>query len=87
MTSKVICINSSTADIPMTTAQFVQKACEFKSRVTIAIDDKKAINGKSFMGMLSLNLQKGMEFQLISEGCDELQAVETLSSMMTQLSA
>lgn len=87
MTSKLICVNNNTTDIPMTAAQFVQKACEFQSRVTIAIDNQKTINGKSFMGMLSLNLQKGMEFQLISEGSDELLALEALSDMITRISA
>ena len=87
MTTRTVCVGGKVTDDSMISAQFVQKACEFKSSVMIEIDHKKYINGKSLMGMLSLNVHEGMQLHIMSDGTDEQQAVETLGSLFGELSA
>ncbi|MDD7390758.1 MAG: HPr family phosphocarrier protein [Lachnospiraceae bacterium] len=87
MTTRTVCVGGKVTDVSMISAQFVQKACEFKSNVMIEIDHKKYINGKSLMGMLSLNVHEGMQLHIMSDGADEQQAVETLGSLFGEISA
>lgn len=87
MTSRTVCVGNNVTDISMMSAQFVQKACEFKSNVMIEIDHKKYVNGKSLMGMLSLKVHEGMMLHIMSDGADEEQAVETLGSLFGGISA
>ena len=59
------------------TAQIVQIANEFNSRVFIEIGTKK-INAKSIMGMMSLQLATGDNLVVAAEGDDETKAVEKM---------
>lgn len=81
MTSRTVCVRNHVADIPAVSAQFVQRACEFKSNVLIEIDNKKCVNGKSFMGVLSLGVREGMKLHIMSDGADEELAVEVLGNI------
>ena len=83
MTSRTVCVSNYGEDIPAISAQFVQKACEFKSSVLIEVDNKRYVNGKSFMGMLSLGVCKGMQLHNMSEGADEELAAEALERFFT----
>ncbi|MDO5411678.1 MAG: HPr family phosphocarrier protein [Lachnospiraceae bacterium] len=87
MTSRTICVGNNVTDISMTSAQFVQKACEFESSVLVEVGKKTYINGKSLMGMLSLNMYNGMELHIISEGADEEKAVESLKTLINGVCA
>lgn len=87
MTSRTVCVGNKVTDISTVSAQFVQKACEFKSNIMIEIDHKKYVNGKSLMGMLSLKVHEGMELHIMSDGADEEQAMETLGSLFGEISA
>lgn len=87
MTSRTVHVSNQVSDVPAVSAQFVQKACEFQSNVLIEIGNKKYINGKSFMGVLSLGVCEGMRLHIMSEGTDEEQAVETLGSLFGEITA
>ncbi len=87
MTSRTICVSNHAIDFPAVSAQFVQKACEFKSNVLIEIDHKKYVNGKSFMGMLSLDVREGMLLHIMSDGADEELAVEALGKLIGKVTA
>lgn len=59
-------------------ALFVQEANRFSSDVFLEKDGKK-VNAKSIMGLMSLAISTGSVIQLIAEGHDEKEAVETLA--------
>ena len=61
---------------------FIQKANEFKCSIWIENGDRK-INAKSLLGVLSMGITKGTTVNLIADGVDEKEAVESLSQMLT----
>lgn len=63
------------------TAQIVQIANEFNSRVFIEIGTKK-INAKSIMGMMSLQLATGDNLVVAAEGDDETKVVEKMKELL-----
>lgn len=60
---------------------FIQKANEFKSSIWIEVEERR-INAKSLLGVLSMGIAKGTQLNLIAEGPDEDDAVETLGEML-----
>ena len=60
---------------------FTQKANEFKSGVWLEKDDRK-VNAKSLLGVLSMGITKGMEVNIIADGVDEVNAVNTLCELV-----
>ncbi|MFC0559353.1 HPr family phosphocarrier protein [Halalkalibacter alkalisediminis] len=62
-------------------AIFVQEASRFVAEVFIEKDQKK-VNAKSIMGLMSLALGHGTTITLITDGKDEVEALETLSTFI-----
>ena len=60
---------------------FIQKANEFKSSIWIEKDDRK-VNAKSLLGVLSLGIVKGTSVNLVADGSDEKEALNTLSTLI-----
>ena len=60
---------------------FIQKANEFKSNIWIEKDDRK-VNAKSLLGVLSLGIVKGTSVNLIADGSDEKEALNTLATLI-----
>ena len=60
---------------------FIQKANEFKSNIWIEDDDRK-VNAKSLLGVLSLGIVKGTSVNLIADGSDEKEALNTLETLI-----
>ncbi len=60
---------------------FIQKANEFKSSVWVEKDDRR-VNAKSLLGVLSLDIVKGTTINIIAEGVDEAEAVNTLAELI-----
>jgi len=60
---------------------FIQKANEFKSSIWIEREERK-VNAKSLLGVLSLGVVKGGEIDIIAEGDDEVEAIETLYELI-----
>ena len=60
---------------------FIQKANEFKSSIWIEKEDRR-VNAKSLLGVLSLGIVKGTAINLIVDGSDEAEALETLTELI-----
>ncbi len=60
---------------------FIQKANEFKSSVWIEKDERR-VNAKSLLGVLSLGIVKGTSVNIIADGSDEEEAVDTLAELI-----
>jgi len=64
-----------------TVAQLVQKASQFKSHISLVVEEKTA-NAKSIMGIISLNLQNGHAVTVIANGEDETEVFSELESII-----
>jgi phosphocarrier protein HPr len=63
-------------------AVFIQKASNYKSRIWIESNERKA-NAKSLLGLLSLGIYKGAKVTIIADGEDEQKAVEELEEYLS----
>ncbi|MFQ3544868.1 HPr family phosphocarrier protein [Halobacillus rhizosphaerae] len=64
-------------------AQFVQQANRFVADIFIE-KDKKRINAKSIMGLMSLAVGHGEEIMIIADGTDEETAMEELTDFIKE---
>ncbi|XOQ17205.1 MAG: Phosphocarrier protein HPr [Sporanaerobacter sp.] len=62
-------------------AMFVQTANKYLCDVYIELD-KKRVNGKSIMGVMSLGVFQGEEISIITKGEDEKEAMEDLMDLI-----
>jgi len=62
-------------------ALFVQEANRFSSEILLEKDGKK-INAKSIMGLMSLAVGSGTQINIIADGDDEQEAMDTLTSFI-----
>ena len=60
---------------------FIQKANEFKSSIWVEKDERR-VNAKSLLGVLSLGIVKGTTINLIADGPDQDEAIDTLSALI-----
>ena len=60
----------------------IQKANEFKSSIWIENEERK-VNAKSLLGVLSLGIGQGESVNIIGDGPDEVNAVNTLCELMS----
>ena len=67
-------------------AHLVQEASQYSSKVYIE-KEKKKINAKSIMGMMSLGLNSGEILTVIAEGEDEDVAVTDIEKFLSGASA
>lgn len=67
-------------------ALLVQVAGKYTSTIWIEQGSKR-VNAKSIMGVLSLRLVRGDEFQIVARGDDEKQAVAALTRLVETGSA
>lgn len=63
-------------------AHFVQEANRYQSDIFIAKDGKK-VNAKSIMGVMSLALSPGTEVVLTTDGNDEEDAMNALTTFIS----
>jgi phosphocarrier protein len=66
---------------PQTATHFVQTASQYASTIWIEQGSKR-VNAKSLMGVLSLRIKPGDEFQLVAQGEDERQAINALIALV-----
>ena len=59
---------------------FIQKANEFRCSIWVEKDERR-VNAKSLLGVLSLGIVCGTTINIIADGPDEVQAVETLAEL------
>jgi len=62
-------------------ARFVQEASAFESTINVRHVGKE-VNGKSIMGMMMLAAAQGMIIDLIANGSDEENALDTLEALI-----
>ena len=61
-------------------ARFVGIASQFKSRITVGVDDRM-MDGKSILGLLLLAAARGSALTITAEGPDESAALDALESL------
>ena len=61
---------------------FIQKANEFKSGIWVEKEERR-VNAKSLLGVLSLGIVKGTAINLIADGSDEEEAIESLVKLIS----
>ena len=59
---------------------FIQKANEFKSSIWVEKDERR-VNAKSLLGVLSLGIVGGTSIDIIADGSDEQEAVDSLVAL------
>ena len=60
---------------------FIQKANEFKSGIWVEKDERR-VNAKSLLGVLSLGIVGGTSIDIIADGSDEQEAVDSLVALV-----
>ena len=60
----------------------IQKANEFKSSIWIEKDERR-VNAKSLLGVLSLGVAKDATINIIADGSDEVEALNTLCELIS----
>ena len=60
---------------------FIQKANEFKSSIWV-VKDERRVNAKSLLGVLSLGIVGGTSIDIIADGSDEQEAVDSLVALV-----
>ena len=60
---------------------FIQKANEFKSSIWVAMEERR-VNAKSLLGVLSLGIVGGTSIDIIADGSDEQEAVDSLVALV-----
>lgn len=60
---------------------FVKQANRFESTITVKKDDT-TVDGKSLLGLLTLNLKKGEKLSICAKGADEQEAAAALVSLV-----
>jgi phosphocarrier protein HPr len=81
MVVKEIKINNNVGLQSKMAAVFIQKASNFKSKIWIEKNERKA-NAKSLLGLLSLGISEGSQITIIADGEDEKKAVEELEEYL-----
>ena len=62
-------------------AKFVTQASLFQSEINVNRNNQN-VNGKSIMGIMMLAAAKGSEIELIIDGADEKQAMQSLLELI-----
>ena len=62
-------------------AKFVTRASLFESEIYVKRNNQE-VNGKSIMGVMMLAAAKGSEIELIIDGSDEQQAIQSLLELI-----
>ncbi|MBP5170360.1 MAG: HPr family phosphocarrier protein [Oscillospiraceae bacterium] len=81
MVSKEVVINNQVGLHARPATFFIQKANEFKSSIWVEKDERR-VNAKSLLGVLSLGIVKGTTINLIADGPDQDEAIDTLSALI-----
>ena len=81
MTVKEAVVNNQVGLYARPATFFIQKANEFKSSIWMEKDGRR-VNAKSLLGVLSLGVIQGTKINLIADGIDEAEAVDSLVELL-----
>jgi phosphocarrier protein HPr len=79
MISKEVTISSKIGLESKMAARLIQKASSYESNIWIQKDERKA-NAKSLLGLLSLGISPGDVITIITDGRDEVTALNELEA-------
>lgn len=63
-------------------AVLIQKSSAFRSSIWLSSENRRA-NAKSLLGVMSLRIENGMEIEVMAEGPDEKEAMETIADYLS----
>ena len=78
---KEVTVNNEVGLHARPATSLIQKANEFKSSLWVEEKDRR-INAKSLLGVLSMGIVQGTKINIIGEGSDEVEAVDTLCRLI-----
>ena len=81
MITKEVVINNQVGLHARPATFFIQKANEFKSSIWVEKEDRR-VNAKSLLGVLSLGIVKGTSVNIVADGSDEKEALNTLAALI-----
>lgn len=81
MTVKEAVVNNQVGLYARPATFFIQKANEFKCSIWMEKDERR-VNAKSLLGVLSLGVVQGTTVNLIADGVDEAEAVDSLVELL-----
>ena len=81
MVSKEVVINNQVGLHARPATFFIQKANEFKCSIWVEKEERR-VNAKSLLGVLSMGIVKGTTINIIADGADEDEAIETLATLV-----
>ena len=84
MITKEITIRNSSGLHARPASMWVQMASRYQSSIKIKVNNVE-VDGKSILGILSLGLASGSQFELIVDGEDEQEAAESLETLVNNL--
>lgn len=84
MITKEIIIRNSSGLHARPASMWVQMASRYQSSIKIKSNNSE-VDGKSILGILSLGLASGSQFELIVDGEDEQEAAESLETLVNNL--
>lgn len=82
MVSKTVLFNCDDALQMKAVAVLIQKASTFRSSVYLTKGERRA-NAKSLLGVMSLGIENAMELKVTAEGSDETEALDTITSYLS----
>ena len=81
MVSKEVVISNQVGLHARPATFFIQKANEFKSSIWVEKEERR-VNAKSLLGVLSLGIVGGTTIEIIADGSDEQEAVDSLVALV-----
>ena len=81
MSSKEIVVGNVEKKHDNPIAELVQVACRFESTIMLE-SEKRSINAKSIMGIMAFNPSSGMRINIVVEGEDEDEALDTVAGFL-----
>ena len=81
MVIKSVTINNQVGLHARPATFFIQKANEYRCSIWVEKDDRK-VNAKSLLGVLSLGIVCGTTVNIIADGADEQEAVDTRAELV-----
>lgn len=81
MTVKEAVVNNQVGLYARPATFFIQKANEFKCSIWMEKDERR-VNAKSLLGVLSLGVVQGTSVNLIADGVDEAEAIDSLVELL-----
>lgn len=87
MIKEILTISNPTGLHARPAGRFCEEAQKFKSNITIRrMDDEQTLNGKSVIHILTGKFACGSKVELACNGDDEVEAMDTLKSLLSTIS-